>query len=133
MHRCIISNIFKKFFLLKFLDLALVANSLILFTNCFCLSLAISIVIMSFLIGSPKLRIILNFAESYIVLYHLKIIVVLSMFCFCSLVISSSFIILEFSILSKMKTFIDVDFLSGNSKDFKARTCFSLYFSIVSV
>ena len=75
-------------------------------------------VIKSFLIAFPKLRIISKFTESYIVLYPLKSLVVLSIFCFCSLVISSSFILLKYSIPSKIKLFIDGNSLSGDSKYF---------------
>ena len=85
---------------------------------------------MSFLIASPKLRIILNFAKSYLVLYPLNSIVVLPFSGFCFLFISYSFIILGLSILSKIS--IDSDSFEETLKIIMPEIVFC-HFSVVSV
>ena len=109
-------------FILRFLGPLLLLNSLIFSVHRFSSLFTISILIMPFLIAFSNLCIILNFTKSYVVLYPLQSSFLLSFFCSCSL----------FSFL-EVKFFIDDDSWSDDSKNFKASTYISTYFSIIFV
>ena len=93
------------FFLLAFLGLVLVTNSLIFFAYWYCSTEGISILNMPFLTASPKLLIVLKFAKLYLVLYPLESIFVLPVFYSFFLIFPSSFMVLRFSVCSKTKCF----------------------------